>query len=350
MITLLLACSIEYRSDMVGKNDIYSAISARSESKRIVIVAYDGVQALDITGPSSVFARANDFVPQAYEVVHASPNGGQVRSQCGIVISELVCFDEIGPATDTILVAGGSEDALSAVIFDSGLLNWLKVMAPKTRRIGSVCTGAFILAACGLLDNRRAVTHWASCARLAQLWPSIKVDANAIYMRDGHIFTSAGVTAAIDAALALVEEDLGRAVAAQIAKSMVLFLRRSGGQSQYSNALAAQSKASDKFADLINWITDNLREDLSIPVLARQASMSERNFMRKFQHEINMTPAAYVRSARLEAACDWLESTSWPVKRIAALAGFGSSDSLERAIRKRFDTTPSALRHAFGAT
>ena len=333
---------------MVGQNDINSAISANRVARQVVLIAFDGVQALDITGPSSVFARANDLVPQSYEVVHASPNGNRVQTQCGIVMAELVALQEIEPVIDTILVAGGSEEALRAVINDHKLLDWLKTMAPKTRRVGSVCTGAFVLAASGLLGNRRVVTHWASCTRLEQLWPNINVDADAIYVRDDHIFTSAGVTAAIDATLALVEEDLGRAIAAQIARSMVLFLRRSGGQSQYSNVLAAQSKASDKFTDLISWISDNLREDLSIPVLAQQASMSERNFMRKFQREISMSPATYVRSARLEAACGWLENTHWPIKRIAQLAGFGSSDSLERAIRKQFGTTPSSLRHAYG--
>jgi transcriptional regulator GlxA family with amidase domain len=211
-----------------------------------------------------------------------------------------------------------------------------------------VCTGAFVLAASGLLDKRSAVTHWASCTLLATLRPSINVDANAIYVRDGKFFTSAGVTASIDAALALVQEDLGRSVAAKIAKSMVLFLRRSGGQSQYSRALAAQSTANDKFSELINWISDNLSGDLSVASLAVQTGMSERNFMRKFSQETHTTPAAYVRTARLEAARDWLENTKWPVTRIARLAGFGSVDSLERAIKKQFDTTCSAHRHAYG--
>ncbi|MFK7976267.1 MAG: GlxA family transcriptional regulator [Halioglobus sp.] len=332
------------------KNDRKAAKTAREKPRRIVIVAFDGAQDIDIAGPASVFARANEFAPNAYAVTHASPEGGDITLGSGLKIAELKDIQTLRGEIDTILVTGGTEQALRSVISAGRLPKWLKKMAPKTKRVGSVCTGAFILAASGLLDNHRAVTHWASCKLLQAMHPSIEVDANAIFVHEGRFFTSAGVSAAIDAALLLVEEDLGRTTAAQVAKSMVLFLRRSGGQSQYSRALAAQSNASGDLTDLVSWISENLDGDLSVTKLAERVGMSQRSFMRHFRQEIDMTPAAYIRLARLETACYWLENTQWPIKKIAKQAGFGSTDSLERAVRRQFDTTCAVLRDAYGAS
>jgi len=341
---------MKYRSTMTGRNTKITAISAKRIVRRIVLVAFDGVQILDFAGPSSIFARANEYAPGSYRIIHASPDGRSVKANCGIILSDLKSIKSQSKNIDTIIVAGSDEVGLRTVIAEGSLVSWLLRMAPRTRRLGSVCTGAFVLAAAGLLDNRKAVTHWASCDLLKELRPMVKVQPNAIFIKDGTIFTSAGVTASIDAALALVEEDLGRAIAADIAKSMVLFLRRPGGQSQYSKVLAAQSRSCNDFVDLIAWISNNLNKDLSVPSLAERTGMSERSFIRKFRTETGSTPAAFVRTIRLESACTWLESTHWPVKRVAKLAGFGSTDSLERAMRTHLDTTPAIFRNAYGSS
>ena len=338
---------------MPGKNVQRTAKSAKLTDKlprQVVLIAYDGVEPLDITGPSSVFGRANEYHPGSYDVVYASADGGKVTGASGLVLADLRPLRRIAKPIDTLLIAGGNETGIRDAIGKQNIPAFLAKAAPTTRRVGSVCTGAFILAMSGLLDGRRAVTHWASCDRLEEISPKTKVDPDAIYVRDGNVFTSAGVTAGIDAALALVEEDLGRGTAAEIARSMVLFLRRSGGQSQYSRALMAQSEATDRLGDLITWIANHLSTDLSVPILARRAGMSERSFCRKFKAETGYTPAAYVRAARLESARHLLETTNWPAKRIADRSGFGSVDSLEYAIRTGYGTTPMAIRNAYGVS
>jgi transcriptional regulator GlxA family with amidase domain len=339
-----------HTSGMSGRNDKQSAFSAtRARPRRIVLIAFDGVEPVDISGPSSVFGRAAFMAPGSYDVIHASPHGGKVTSAAGLTLADLVPVAKLPRNLDTILVAGGTEAALRAAIYEDGLGDWLARRARTTRRIGGVCTGAFILAASGLLDGKRAVTHWASCDLLAQLSPQTQVEADALYVIDGQVCTSAGVTAGIDLALALVEQDLGRDIAARIAREMVLFLRRPGGQSQYSEALAAQTQATGAIGDLVAWITDHPAADLGAPSLARRAGMSERTFARAFTRETGSTPAAFVRKLRLETARRWLETTSWPVKRIAQRSGFGSEDSLARAMRTALNTTPAALRARFGA-
>ena len=334
---------------MSGRNDNTSAFSAKSRARRVAIIAFDGVEPVDISGPSSVFGRAVLLSPGSYEVIHASPRGGKVATATGLALADLVPVADLPRNLDTILVAGGTEAALRAAIYQDRLGDWLARRARSTRRIGGVCTGAFILAASGLLDGKRAVTHWASCEILSQLSPATQVEFDALYVIDGQICTSAGVTAGIDLALALVEQDLGRDIAARIAREMVLFLRRPGGQSQYSEALAAQTQADGAVGDLVAWMTDHPAADLSAPALARRAGMSERTFARVFARETSQTPAAFVRRLRLETARRWLETTAWPVKRIAQRSGFGSEDALARAMRAALNTTPAALRARFGA-
>ncbi len=337
---------------MNGVNDNRAAKNANFDTnqmrRRIVIVTYDGVNSLDVSGPSSVFARANELAPASYEILHASPTGEKVCTQSGIVFADLAELCALTRPIDTIMVAGGGEKALRKVIAEGRLTTWLNEMASSTRRLGSVCTGAFILAAAGLLNNHRAVTHWASCAALEDNFPDVDVQPDALFIIENGIFTSAGVSASIDVSLALVEQDLGCEIAKEIAKSMVLFLRRSGGQSQYSNTLIAQMRVGAELSGLLSWIADNLTLDLSVPKLAVKAGMSERTFIRKFTAETDQTPAAYVRTLRLETARHFLETTRWPVKRVAQMAGFGSVDGLERAIQKRLKTSPSAIRNAYG--
>jgi transcriptional regulator GlxA family with amidase domain len=213
-----------------------------------------------------------------------------------------------------------------------------------------VCTGAFVLAAAGLLDGRRATTHWRSCASLARRYPQITVDADPIFVRDGNIYTSAGVTAGMDLALALVEEDHGREVALHVARELVLFLRRPGGQSQFSAQLAVQAADREPLRELQAWIADHLDQDLSIPALAARVAMSERNFARVFTREVGVTPARFVETARIEAARRRLEESSHGVEAVAAQCGFGTAESMRRTFLRRLRVPPSAYRHRFTST
>ncbi|PHR60525.1 MAG: AraC family transcriptional regulator [Robiginitomaculum sp.] len=337
---------------MSDVNDSSPAIFAKylgcKTPKKVILVAYDGVQPFDIIAASSVFARANELLAGSYAVVHASLHGGKIQSNSGIVLADLTALDSLHGSVDTIIVPGGTEQALRSLIDDDELLKWLKEMKPKTRRIGSVCTGAFLLAAAGLLTGRRAVTHWASCDQLAAAFPDVDVQSDALYILEDGLFTSAGVSASLDLSLALVEQDFGHLIAAEIARSMVLFLRRPGGQSQYSRALLAQTNECPVFEEIVTWIQDNLKSDLSLPQLAIKFGMSERSFARKFSKAIGNTPAAYVRAVRLEAARNLLETTDWSIDKVAKSAGFGSVDALERTMKKRLATTAMEVRRTFG--
>lgn len=323
--------------------------SGRSKPRLVVLLAFDGVEPLDISGPSTVFARANLMRPGTYDLVHAAPATATVSTTSGLMLTGLKPVETLRGKIDTLLIAGGDEAGLRRTIFEDGMPDWIRSRAPRIRRLGSICSGAFVLAATGLLDGRRAVTHWASCDLLAKLAPSIQVEADAIYVVDGPFYTSAGVTAGIDLALALVEEDLGREVASRVARDMVLFLRRSGGQSQYSVLLAGQASDGDSFADLISWIGEHPGSDLTVGALARRAGMSERTFMRAFLREIGSTPASLVRRMRVDCARRYLEMTVWPMKKVAEKAGFGSEDSLVRAFRSVLGATPETVRAGFKA-
>ncbi|RDL51473.1 HTH-type transcriptional regulator CdhR [Ensifer sp. M14] len=318
-------------------------------SRRIVLVAFDGVEALDITGPAGVFARANERVAGAYEVVLASPDGGLLRTQAGLHLGNATPLSQIEGRLDTVLVAGGDEASLRRAIFDDGVAAWLSEKAPSTRRIGSICTGAFILGAAGLLNGRRATTHWASAALLQTYFTQTRVDADAIYVIDGAVCTSAGVTAGLDLALALVADDLGKPIAASIAKDLVLFLHRPGGQAQFSATLAAQARTSDRLSELLAWMTDHPDGDLSVPALASRAAMSERTFARRFTREVGRTPLQFVLELRLDHAKRLLETTAWSLERIAARSGLGSVDTLHRLFRRHLGVTPSAFRDRFAS-
>jgi transcriptional regulator GlxA family with amidase domain len=230
---------------------------------------------------------------------------------------------------------------------DRRLLRWLARAATRTRRIGSVCTGAFVLAAAGLLNGRRATTHWYWCDRLASEFPAVTVDPAPIFIKDGPVYTSAGVTAGIDLALALVEADLGGAVALQIAKELVLYLRRPGGQSQFSMMLPERGAAEDRFDALRTWIVAHLARPLRVEELAEQVRMSPRHFARVFRAETGRTPARYVEGLRVEAACRRLEAAGGGLKEIAAAAGFGGPDSMRRSFVRTLRTTPDQYRSHF---
>lgn len=313
--------------------------------RRIALLAYEGCQLLDVTGPAAVFGAANEGRERpAYDVQIVSPDGGPVTSNCGVALVSR----RFGGQYDTLLVAGGSR-GLKAVMAREDVRRWLRRVAPRTRRFGSVCTGAFVLAAAGLLDGRRVATHWASCQRLADKFPALTVDADALYVVDGKVWTSAGVTTGIDMALALVEADLGAATANLIARHFVLYARRPGYQSQFSPLLQAQSEADVPFARLIDWMQARLDEPLDVPTLAARAGLSERSFYRKFVEATGKTPAHFVEALRLDAARTLL-AKGLPLKTIAGRVGLRSSARLCQAFERRFGMAPSLFREMHAAS
>jgi transcriptional regulator GlxA family with amidase domain len=232
---------------------------------------------------------------------------------------------------------------------DPKLVDSIRRLALVSRRVTSVCSGAFLLAAAGLLDGRRATTHWAECEVLGRTYPEVTVDPDAIYVQDGNVWTSAGVTAGIDLALALVADDHGRKAAATVARRLVVYLRRSGGQAQFSALLAAQSANDEPIRDVLAWLPDNLTADLSISGMAARAHLSERQFSRVFKSEVGITPAEHVEAVRVEAACSLLETTMLTVEEIARACGFGTPETMNRAFRRRLNTTPTNHRDHFGS-
>lgn len=309
------------------------------KAHRIAILAYEGCQLLDVTGPAAVFGAANDGRErQVYEVEIVSPDGGAVTSNCGVGLVSR----RIGGRYDTLLVAGGSR-GLKAVMAREDVRRWLRKVTPQTRRFGSVCTGTFVLAAAGLLDGKRVATHWASCARLAEKFPALTVDAEALYVVDGKIWTSAGVTTGVDMALALVEADLGAATANLIARHFVLYARRPGYQSQFSPLLQAQADVDAPFARLIEWMQAHLDDPLDVPALAARAGLSERSFYRKFVEATGKTPAHFVEGLRLDAARALL-AKGLSLKSIAGRVGLRSSARLGQAFERRFGMAPSLFR------
>lgn len=317
------------------------------EPRHIVLIAFDGAQVLDVTGPAAVFAAANDeLASPAYRLSIASPAGGTIMtsSHVGIATEPLGAID--GPV-DMLLIAGGSDDGLRALTRDAGTRAWVERAVPRARRYGSVCAGVFALAAWGLIDGRRVATHWRAVDELRRRYPSLEVDAQALYVEDGPLWTSAGITTGIDMSLALVERDLGSAVATNVARRLVLYARRPGHQSQFSPLLEA--RAAGDYADLIDWIAANLAAPLDVETLAARAGQSVRSFHRRFTAATGKTPAAFVEARRLELARTLLE-TGAPLKRVAAEAGFGSADRLTRAFTRVFGVAPSTWRavHAGG--
>ena len=310
-----------------------------SRPHRIALLAYEGCQILDVTGPAAVFGAANEGRERPfYDVRILSPDGGAVVSNAGVALMSR----KIRGQPDTLLVAGGSR-GLRATMAREDVRRWLCKVAPRTKRYGSVCTGAFVLAAAGLLDGKRVATHWASCARLADGFPALEVDADSLYVVDGKVWTSAGVTTGIDMALALVEADLGAALANLIARHFVLYARRPGYQSQFSPLLQAQTRAEAPFAALIDWMQENLDRPLDVPALAARAGLSERSFYRKFTEATGKTPAHFVESLRLDAARTLL-AKGLPLKAIAGKVGLSSPARLGQAFERRFGMAPSLFR------
>jgi transcriptional regulator GlxA family with amidase domain len=325
-----------------------SPCSSPNPIRAIEVLTFPAVQLLDVTGPVQVFATANDLVAGAggappYRLKLVTQGEEGVTSSAGVALSASP-LSQANEALDTLLVAGGQ--GVEAAAANPILLDWVRQRAAQARRVASVCTGAFLLAAAGILDGRRVVTHWKDCARLAQRFPAVRVEPDPIFVCDGPVWTSAGVTAGIDLALALVEEDLGRSVALEVARYLVVFLKRPGGQAQFSATLALQA-AEDKFGALHSWINGHLSDDLSLTVLADQAGMSERSFSRHYAEATGQTPVRAIERLRLEAARRLLSESRTPIKRIAQRCGFGSEETMRRSFQRRLAVTPQDYRSRF---
>jgi transcriptional regulator GlxA family with amidase domain len=316
--------------------------------RRVEVLAFPSVQLLDVAGPLQVFSSANERAaeqgrPPLYDARVIAPEA-EVGATAGLILSASALpakDDEV----DTLVVAGGQ--GVQAAAEDLVLVEWLRLRAERARRVASVCTGAFLLGAAGLLDDRRAVTHWEYCPELQRRFPQARIDPDPIFIQDGAVWTSAGVTAGIDLALALVEEDHGRPLALAVARHLVVFLKRPGGQAQFSETLALQS-ADDRFAALHAWIAGHLETQLTLARLAAHAGMSERSFARRYREATGLTPARAVERLRVEAARQLLIETSLPLKRIADRCGFGTEETLRRSFLRVQGVGPQSYRARFG--
>ena len=295
---------------------------------------------LDVVGPAEVFATAG-----AYEVEIVAPDPEPFFMSNGMRVVPHAGMEETRGPIDTLVVAGGSGTRRAAT--DPRVIDWTRAAAKRSRRVTSVCSGAFVLAAAGLLDGRRATTHWEWCDTLAALHPEVEVERDAIFVVDGSVYTSAGVTAGMDLALALVEEDMGADVAREVAQQLVVFLRRPGGQSQFSAQIAAPPAEREPLRAVQAFIAANPAADLAVSALAQRAAMSPRNFARAFRRETGMTPAAYVESVRVERARIALEGSDAQVEQIARHCGFGTVETMRRAFHRRLGVGPSAYRSRF---
>jgi transcriptional regulator GlxA family with amidase domain len=317
--------------------------------KRVAFLGYEGVNALDLTGPSDAFAAAlvedgEELVP-GYTISVLGVSGRSVRAESGVVFKPHLPLST-GIEIDTLIIPGGR--GLRHPRINAQVAKWIRMNAPRIRRIASVCTGIYGLARSGLLDGRRVTTHWRFVRDVAETFPALKVEPNALYVRDGSFYTSAGVTAGIDLALAMVEEDYGSEVALRAARELVVYLKRSGGQEQYSEPLRFQVESTDPIAALGVWIRGHLSHDLSVEALSRRACLCPRLFSRRFRRTFKQTPAAFVEDLRLGEARQRLAASRTSIDSVAASVGFSSADSFRRAFERRFGLPPTTYRRRFG--
>jgi transcriptional regulator GlxA family with amidase domain len=323
--------------------------------REVVIVVYPGIQSLDLTGPLEVFSAAQQLIEasgehareraRGYRLSVLSCDGAPIVTSSGLTIAPHGTLAQAPARIDTLLVAGGTGSRQAAS--EPRLLSWLAQASGRARRTASVCTGAFLLAGAGLLDGRRATTHWAFAAELARRYPAVTVDPRPIFVCDRPIWTSAGVTAGMDLALALLEEDHDRELALTIARQLVLFLRRPGNQSQFSAALLAQQPRREPLREVQRYALEHPGADLSVEAMAARAHLSPRHFARSFRAEVGITPARYVERVRLEAARRCLEDTSEPVAQVALACGFGSAESMRRLFLRALAVAPAEYRRRF---
>jgi transcriptional regulator GlxA family with amidase domain len=315
--------------------------------RTIAIVVVPGVQLLDVSGPLDVFAEANvQARKDIYRLLIVAKSVGHIRSSSGVrLVPDLVIGDAVEMKIDTLLVAGCPNAA--DVRPDIAVVDWLRRAAPRARRYGSVCSGAFLLAATGLIDGRRVTTHWAVAQQLALHYPAITVDEDAIHVRDGRLRTAAGVTAGLDLALALVEEDLGRDVAMKVAAQLVMFFKRPGGQMQFSRKGEAAPAGRSALQEVQRWVAANPAAEHSVASLAKRMELSPRHFARLFRSEVGITPAAWVETVRVTAARRLLEEGQNTPKQVAALCGFADADTLRRAFARHVGVTPADYRKRY---
>jgi transcriptional regulator GlxA family with amidase domain len=323
-----------------------------SATRRVWVTVFPGFQSLDAFGPIEVFAGANQALERrlgspGYTVELVAPVAGPVRSSSGVEVVAARGFGPVRAEIDLLLVAGGVGTREAATSLE--VSRFVGRAAARARRVASVCTGAYLLAEAGLLDGRRATTHWAQLDHFAARFPEVDVERNAIYVQDGQVSTSAGVTSGIDLALALVAEDYGRKLSLMVARYLVMFMHRPGGQAQFSEPLRLQSSLDDRLADLQAFVLEHLDEPLDVETLARRAGMSPRHFARVFRERSGITPGAYVEQMRIETARGLLEQTELDVQAVADSAGFGSVATLRRAFARRLKVSPSAYRTRFRA-
>ncbi|QWG24962.1 DJ-1/PfpI family protein [Bradyrhizobium sediminis] len=321
----------------------------KAPARRVAIVAFPGVTLLDISGPAQVFAelQAIDLPGAGYSLSYLSTSGGLVPTDVGMMV-ETAPISSIRPnQVDTLVIPGGP--GIWALRQEAVLMKWIMEVLPKARRVASVCLGAFVLAWIGALDGKRAATHWRYCPRLADGFPKIRVEPNAIFVKDGRVWTSAGVSAGIDLALAMIEEDFGHTTALDVARRLVVFLKRPGGQSQFSTVLAAQaSDVEGRFSALHAWIIENIAGDLKVETLAKKAGMTPRTFARAYASRTGMTPASGVEALRVETARLLLESSEIRgVVEVARRAGFGDDERMRRAFIRHLGISPSEYRSRF---
>jgi transcriptional regulator GlxA family with amidase domain len=329
----------------MGRHD--APMAPTSKPRRIVILAFPGVQPLDVIGPTEVFTGADRLSGGgAYEVEVVAQTAEPITARTGAygLVPKTTTARCRGPI-DTLMVGGGF--GVEKAADDAGLIRWIRSAARRSQRVCSVCTGSFLLAKAGLLEGRTVTTHWSGTAELAKRHPELTVDPNPIFVRDGDVWTSAGVTSGMDLSLALVEEGLGREVAAEVARWLVLFLQRPGGQAQFSSHLAAQLAERRPLRELQSWIADNLESDLRVEMLAERAAMSPRNFARFFRREIGLTPASYVEELRVERARQLLEESADPIELISVRCGFGTPETMRRAFGRRVGVPPAEYRARF---
>ena len=327
-----------------------------SKPLSVAFCLHPGAEMLDVTGPMDVFATANRILVESGRVPGAQPDPAAgpayrlrtvaastepLRLLGGLQVVPDSDFARWYSGIDTVVIPGGPQTGRH---IRPHLLDWLHRVAPESRRVASVCTGAFVLAEAGLLDGHRATTHWESCDRLARNYPAIRVERDALYVKQGYVYTSAGITAGIDLSLALVEEDLGRDLALAVARELVVFLKRPGGQSQFSAHLLGQMVQPGPIADLLEWIVEHLDQDLRIELLAERVAMSPRHFARVFTREVGQTPGRFVELARLDAARRMLSDSSEPLEQVADRSGFHSAEQLRRSFRRHLSVTPREYR------
>ncbi|MEK6761430.1 MAG: GlxA family transcriptional regulator [Nitrospirota bacterium] len=326
--------------------------SRKTKPRMILLLGFEDATALDITGPHEVFALSSHLAQSEslppYRLVLLADHAGPFRSSSGLNLVADGSWRDFHGQADTLLVAGGPD--MTHVVGNRELLAWLRTMSARCRRIGSICTGAFVLAEAGLLESRRATTHWMEVERLAQEYPTVRVEPDAIYVKDGKIFTSAGITAGMDLALALVEEDLGQKAALAVARMLVLYLKRPGGQSQFSTRLQAQATEGRRLASLLAWLAEHYQESITVEAMASRAAMSERTFARVFVLETGDTPAYYLEKLRLEHAARLLETSGISLDMAARDCGFTGREQLRRAFQRHRGITPQEYHKRFRTT